>query len=85
MPIIAFAWAGMLLASSLVDILWFELTEAVSLWLLWVKIILLGGLILLSWLLKPSMLLRSYFVMLLAITSLMWVKTWLLDSSAWMA
>lgn len=83
--LIAIAWVVTLLASSLVDILWFELTGAVPSWLLWAKLILLGGLILLSGLWKPIKALRPYFIMLLAIMALMWVKTWLLDSSAWMA
>jgi hypothetical protein len=67
------------------DILWFELTSAVPLWLLWAKASLLGALILLSWLWMPIKALRPFFVMLLAIMSLMWAKTWLLDSSTWMA
>ena len=80
----AIAWTVMLLVSSLGDILWFELTGAVPVWLFWFKLSLLGVLILLSWLWNPIKALRPFFVMLLAIMSLMWVKTWLLDSSAWM-
>jgi hypothetical protein len=52
--------AVMLLASSLGDILWFELTGAVPLWLLWGKVSLLGALILLSWLWKPIKTLRPF-------------------------
>jgi membrane protease YdiL (CAAX protease family) len=67
------------------DIVWFELTGVVPLWLLWTKISLLGTLILLSWLWKPINALRPFFVMLLAITSLMRANTWLLGSPAWIA
>jgi membrane protease YdiL (CAAX protease family) len=82
---IVLAWVVTLLASSLGDIAWFELTGVVPLWLLWAKISLLGALILLSWLLKPIKALRFFFVMLLAITSLMRANTWLLGSPAWIA
>ena len=82
---IAIAWVVVLLVSSLSDILWFELTGAVPVWLFWLKLGLLSGLILLSWLWNPIQALRPFFIMLLGIMSLMWVKTWLLDSSAWMA
>jgi membrane protease YdiL (CAAX protease family) len=82
---IAIAWVVLLLVSSLGDILWFELTGIVPIWLLWSKLSLLGVLILLSWLWNPIKALRPFFVMLLAIMSLMWVKTWLLNSPAWMA
>jgi len=82
---IAIAWMVTLLASSLGDILWFELTGAVPLWLLWAKVSLLGALILLSWLWQPIKALRPFCFMLLAITSLMRANTWLLDSSAWIA
>ena len=82
---IAIAWGVTLLISALADILWFELTGAVPLWLLWAKVGLLGALILLSWFWQPIKALRPFFVMLLAITSLMRANSWLLDSSAWMA
>ncbi len=82
-PVIAFAWTITLLVSSLGDILLFELTGAVPIWLLWVKASLLGVLILLGWFWKPIKALGPFFILLLAIMSLMWVKTWLLDSSAW--
>jgi membrane protease YdiL (CAAX protease family) len=82
---IVLAWVVTLLASSLGDIAWFELTGVVPLWLLWAKISLLGALILLSWLWKPIKALRFFFVMLLAITSLMRANTWLLGSPAWIA
>jgi membrane protease YdiL (CAAX protease family) len=83
--LIAVAWVVTLLVSSLGDILWFELTGAVPLWLLWVKVSLLGTLISLSWLWKPIKALRPFFVMLLAIASLMRANTWLLDLPAWIA
>jgi membrane protease YdiL (CAAX protease family) len=80
---IAIAWVVTLLVSSVSDIAWFELTGVVPLWLLWAKISLLGTLILLSWLWKPIIALRPFFVMLLVITSLMRANTWLLDSPVW--
>jgi membrane protease YdiL (CAAX protease family) len=80
---IAIAWVVTLLVSSLSDIAWFELNGEVPLWLLWAKISLLGTLILLSWLWKPIIALRPFFVMLLAITSLMRADIWLLGSPAW--
>jgi uncharacterized protein len=82
---IVLAWVVTLLVSSLGDIAWFELTGVVPLWLLWAKISLLGALILLSWLWKPIKALRFFFVMLLAITSLMRANTWLLGSPTWIA
>jgi membrane protease YdiL (CAAX protease family) len=82
---IVLAWVVTLFVSSLGDIAWFELTGVVPLWLLWAKISLLGALILLSWLWKPIKTLRFFFVMLLAITSLMRANTWLLGSPAWIA
>jgi membrane protease YdiL (CAAX protease family) len=82
---IAIAWVVTLLVSSLGDIACFELAGVVPLWLLWAKIGLLSALIILSWLWKPIMALRPFFVMLLAITSLMRANTWLLGSSAWIA
>jgi membrane protease YdiL (CAAX protease family) len=83
--IIAIAWMVTLLVSSLDDILWIKLTGAVPLWLLLAKISFLGALILLSWLWKPIRALHPFFIILLAITSLMRANTWLLGSSAWMA
>jgi membrane protease YdiL (CAAX protease family) len=82
---IAIAWVFTLLVSSLGDIAWFELAGVVPLWLLWAKIGLLSALILLSWFWKSIRALRPFFVMLLAITSLMRANTWLLDSSDWTA
>ena len=79
------AWVVTLLVSSLGDIAWFKLTGVVPLWLLWMKVSLLGSLILLSWIWKPAQALRFFFVMLLAITSLMRANTWLLGSPAWIA
>ena len=82
---IAIAWVVTLLVSSLGDILFFELAGVVPLWLLWAKMGLLGVLILLSWpwnLIRP---LRPFFIMLLAIASLMRANAWLLDSPAWRA
>ncbi|MBN1484029.1 MAG: CPBP family intramembrane metalloprotease [Chloroflexia bacterium] len=81
----AIAWVIALLVSSLADILWFELTGTVPLWLLFAKMSLLGALILWSWLWKPIEALRPFFMMLMAITSLTRANTWLLDSSAWRA
>jgi hypothetical protein len=82
---IALAWVVTLLVSSLGDIAWFELTGSVPLWLLWAKVSLLGTLILLSWFWKPVRALRSFFIILLAITSLMRANSWLLGSSVWIA
>jgi uncharacterized protein len=83
--IIAVAWMATLLISSLGDILWFKLAGEVPLWLLFAKISLLGGLILLSWLWKPIRALNHFFIILLAITSLLKADTWLLGSNGWMA
>jgi membrane protease YdiL (CAAX protease family) len=82
---ISIAWVVTLLVSSLSDILWFELVGALPLWLYWAKVSLLGALILLSWLWMPIKALRPFFVILLAITSLIRAKIWLLDLPAWMA
>jgi uncharacterized protein len=82
---IAVAWVVTLLVSSSGDIVCFELTGVVPQWLLWIKVCLLGILILLSWHWKPIRALRSFFIILLTITSLMRVNTWLLGSSAWIA
>lgn len=81
--LISIAWVVILLVSPLGDIAWSELTGMVPLWLLWTKIGLLCVLILLSWFWKSLKVLRPFFVMLLAITSLMRANTWLLDSSHW--
>jgi len=80
---IAAAWLVTLLVSPLGDIFCFELTGAVPPWLFWVKVALLGVLILLSWLWKPIQALRPFFIMLLAITSLMAAWIWLQQLPAW--
>ena len=79
----AIAWVVVLLASSSSDILLFELTGAVPSWLIWAKLGLLGVLILLSRLWQFVAALRPFLIILAAITSFMWAKTWLLDSSTW--
>lgn len=82
---IAIAWVVTLLASSLSDIVWFERTGAVPLWLLWSKMGLLSALILPSWPWQPIRALRPFLIMLLAITALMRASSWVLDSAAWNA
>ena len=81
----ASAWVITLLASSLIDILCFELIGTVPSWVLVTKVSLLGVLLLLSWLWRPINPLFPFVVMLLAITSLMRANTLLLGSSAWLA
>ena len=71
-----------LLVSPLGDILYFEMTGAVPLWLLLAKVGLLSLLILGSWLLKPIVALRPFFFILLAIVLLMRASGWLWDSPA---
>jgi hypothetical protein len=71
-----------LLVSPLCDILYFEMTGAVPLWLLLAKVGLLSLLILGSWLLKPIVALRPFFFILLAIVLLMRASGWLWDSPA---
>lgn len=68
---IAIAWGVALLTSSLGDILWFELAGSVPYWLALAKVGLLGTLILLTWFWQPIKALRPFFIMLLALTSLM--------------
>jgi uncharacterized protein len=80
--IIAIAWMVTLLVSSLGDILWFKLFGAVPQWMFLVKANLLGLLILLSWFWKLIRDLRPFFIILLAITSLMKANTLLLGSSS---
>ena len=80
---VALAWGVTLLVSSLGDIVSFELTGVVPFWLFWAKTGLLGALILMSWRWEPMKALRSFFVMLMAITLLMRANTWLLGSSGW--
>ena len=71
-----------LLVSPLGDILYFEMTGAVPLWLLLAKVGLLSLLILGSWFLKPIVALRPFFFVLLAIVLLMRASGWLWDSPA---
>jgi membrane protease YdiL (CAAX protease family) len=84
-PLSAVAWAVTLLVSSLGDIVCFELTGAVPLWLLWAKVGLLATLILLSLPWKPIQALRPYFIVLLAITTLMRLNTLVLGLPGWVA
>ena len=79
------AWAVTLLVSSLGDIVCFELTGAVPMWLLWAKVGLLGALILLSLSWRQARALRPYFVVLLAIIVLMRLNAWVLNLPAWTA
>jgi membrane protease YdiL (CAAX protease family) len=81
--LIATAWVAALLVSSLFDIIWFELTGAVPIWLLWVKLGLLTGLLVLSWFWKQIRALRPFFIILLAITTLMRAYSWLLEMPDW--
>ncbi len=55
---IALAWVVALLTSSLGDILWFELSGAVPLWLLWAKMGLLAAILLLE--LRPMITLMRW-------------------------
>lgn len=84
-PLSAIAWAVTLLVSSLGDIVCFELTGAVPLWLLWAKVGFLGTLILLSLPWKPIQALRQFFIVLLAITVLMRLNTRVLELPGWVA
>jgi membrane protease YdiL (CAAX protease family) len=79
---IAIAWVVTLLVSSLGDIVCFELTGAVPLWLLWAKAGLLGALIVLTRLWQPIKALRPFFVILLAIALLTRASDWLWNSPA---
>lgn len=79
------SWSVTLLASSLGDIVAFDLTGGTPLWLLWAKITLPGALIVLSSLWKSARSLRPYLIMLLAISVLTRAQSWLLDRPAWIA
>ncbi len=64
------AWISTLLLSTLPNIIWQEFFGAPGMALFWVKIILLGTLIILSFFLKPVMELRLYFLLILLLFSL---------------
>ena len=79
------AWIVTLLVSSLADIVCFELTGEVPFWLLWAKVVLLGGLLLVSLYWKPIRALRQYFVVLAAVTALIRANALVLGLPGWMA
>jgi hypothetical protein len=84
LSITAIAWGLTLLVSSLADIVFYELAGGIPGWLLWAKLSLLGLTLLLSLAWKPLAGLRPYLVMLLAITGLMRLNAWLLETPAFM-
>ncbi|MCU0523125.1 MAG: CPBP family intramembrane metalloprotease [Anaerolineae bacterium] len=79
---IALAWTVALLASSLGDIVAYELTGGVPLWLSWAKAGLLVALITLGSFWRAIKPLRPFFVILLALAILMGAHGWLLAQPA---
>lgn len=64
---ILFAWVSTLLISTLPNILWQEFFGPPTVWLFWGKIVLLGLLVLLSFIWQPAKSLRLYFLLFLAL------------------